>query len=378
MTNLVESMQCQYRYDPLNRLICRTRFREPECQRFYCKSRLTTEVQGAMNYSVIQHGYLLLGQQQSQDETLEIALLATDLQRTVLLKQNADHQRLPLTYSPYGHRQFDTGLTSVLGFNGEQPDPASGHYLLGNGYRAYNPVLMRFNNPDHKSPFREGGLNCYSYCGGDPINYQDPTGNIRWKIFNPFRYLFRKKQSLPSTLSRNESIAPAVGVSRAGKGLKRLSLQRTHENKSPTRRLSDPGRIFFDAQYEFVGYHGSAIRHERSLTWGGVNPSLLGKGIDHIGKGFYVTPDLKLAMTYAFDAGGMLGGEKIFSVYAKNFTSMKPGIDYTATLHRPVFENENPIQVVFREHIVSAIRIRSFDPSRMDTLSLPRGSEAPF
>ncbi|RMM34366.1 hypothetical protein ALQ80_03130 [Pseudomonas coronafaciens pv. oryzae] len=62
------------------------------------------------------------------------------------------------------------------GFNGELLDSITGHYLLGNGYRAYNPVLMRFNSPDSLSPFGKGGLNAYAYCGGDPVNRADPDG----------------------------------------------------------------------------------------------------------------------------------------------------------------------------------------------------------
>ncbi|POD73867.1 RHS repeat-associated core domain-containing protein [Pseudomonas syringae group genomosp. 3] len=62
------------------------------------------------------------------------------------------------------------------GFNGELLDDITGHYLLGNGYRAYNPVLMRFNSPDSLSPFGKGGLNAYAYCGGDPVNRTDPDG----------------------------------------------------------------------------------------------------------------------------------------------------------------------------------------------------------
>jgi RHS repeat-associated protein len=68
-------------------------------------------------------------------------------------------------------------LLSLLGFNGERPDPVTGHYLLGNGYRAFNPVLLRFNSPDSWSPFGEGGLNSYAYCLGDPINRYDPDGH---------------------------------------------------------------------------------------------------------------------------------------------------------------------------------------------------------
>ncbi|WP_350617515.1 RHS repeat-associated core domain-containing protein, partial [Pseudomonas sp. HY7a-MNA-CIBAN-0227] len=71
-----------------------------------------------------------------------------------------------MAYSVYGHRPAESGVASVLGFNGERADPVTGHYLLGNGYRAFNPVLMRFNSPDSWSPFGKGGINAYGYCGG--------------------------------------------------------------------------------------------------------------------------------------------------------------------------------------------------------------------
>lgn len=65
---------------------------------------------------------------------------------------------------------------SHLGFNGELRESCIRWYMLGNGYRAYNPVLMRFHSPDKWSPFGAGGINPYMYCVGDPINYRDPTG----------------------------------------------------------------------------------------------------------------------------------------------------------------------------------------------------------
>ncbi|NLA01594.1 hypothetical protein GTA07_14335 [Rhodococcus hoagii] len=39
------------------------------------------------------------------------------------------------------------------------------------------PTLMRFSAPDSLSPFNEGGLNAYAYCGCDPINHEDPSGH---------------------------------------------------------------------------------------------------------------------------------------------------------------------------------------------------------
>ncbi|MCY1449848.1 hypothetical protein D9M71_666160 [compost metagenome] len=44
---------------------------------------------------------------------------------------------------------------------------------------------MRFNSPDSWSPFGEGGINPYTYCGGDPRNRFDPNGHA-FKFFLPF------------------------------------------------------------------------------------------------------------------------------------------------------------------------------------------------
>lgn len=78
-------------------------------------------------------------------------------------------------YSPYGYRTHRGAC--VLAFNGERRDPFTGCYHLGNGYRAYNPALMRFQAPDSFSPFGAGGVNGYAYCAGDPVNRVDPSGH---------------------------------------------------------------------------------------------------------------------------------------------------------------------------------------------------------
>ncbi|MCE5992339.1 RHS repeat-associated core domain-containing protein [Pseudomonas sp. KCA11] len=80
------------------------------------------------------------------------------------------------SYSPYGYFFSVNALVGTLSFNGEHLDALSKLYFLGRGYRAFSPVLMRFNRPDEFSPFDIGGLNCYCYCLGDPVNRQDPNG----------------------------------------------------------------------------------------------------------------------------------------------------------------------------------------------------------
>lgn len=167
-----------YQYDPLDRLIANIEKNNVR-QFFYCKSKLATEIQGTVHYSIIQHGAQLLAQQiRAQDDAPDTALLATDQQHSVLLALGAVHQRQPINYSPYGHHSMGNGLLSLLCFSGQRPDPVTKHYLLGNGYRAYNTVLMRFNSPDSLSPCGKGGINPYAYCLGDPINRLDPSGRV--------------------------------------------------------------------------------------------------------------------------------------------------------------------------------------------------------
>ena len=179
----------RYSYDPLDRQTDCTPLTLPAIQRFYCKSRLATEIQGSLQTSVFQHDDQLLAQQRQQDGSVDTTLLATDQQRSVLGTRGLSGSH-PLAYSPYGHRPAENGLLSLLGFNGERPDPLTGHYHLGNGYRQFNPVLMRFNSPDSWSPFGEGGLNTYGYCGGDPRNRADPTGHMLKGLFNGFNKQF--------------------------------------------------------------------------------------------------------------------------------------------------------------------------------------------
>lgn len=74
---------------------------------------------------------------------------------------------------------------SVLHFTGAPFDRVISAYALGNGYRLFFPSLMRFTAPDESSPFDEGGINAYVYCGDDPVNASDPSGHA--PIFTAMR-----------------------------------------------------------------------------------------------------------------------------------------------------------------------------------------------
>jgi RHS repeat-associated protein len=197
----------RYKYDPLDRLAGMQAQEQAFTQRFYQENDLVTELGEQDQQTIFRHGEQPLGQRQILAGATDTVLLATDQAHSVL--QNlSPSSREHMAYSAYGHRPADSGLSSLLGFNGECLDGITGHYLLGQGKRAFNPVLMRFNSPDELSPFGDGGINPYGYCKGDPINFYDPSGNTGiFRLWNiPIRPSAINKYSLHKTRPTASSI----------------------------------------------------------------------------------------------------------------------------------------------------------------------------
>ncbi|MBX8511618.1 hypothetical protein K5D34_18190, partial [Pseudomonas cichorii] len=146
-------------------------------QRFYRDGQLANQLQGTQQRTFLRVDDILLAEQREEGGT---SLLVTDAKKTVMAEVDAGSVTL-FEYTAYGHRSDSSGEESLPAFNGELREPSTGWYLLGEGYRAYNPVLMRFHSPDSLSPFDRGGVNPYAYCLGDPVNYLDPDGHLpRW------------------------------------------------------------------------------------------------------------------------------------------------------------------------------------------------------
>ncbi|MBI6952280.1 MULTISPECIES: RHS repeat-associated core domain-containing protein [unclassified Pseudomonas] len=135
-------------------------------------------------------------------------ILAVDRQATVLRRSHVS-QPSTFTYCPYGYLP-ERNDSTLLRFNGQPLELPIPLYLLGNGYRAFNSVLMRFHSADSKSPFGDGGINAYTYCAGDPVNNTDPSGHIVEKVLNAFagRVVFEGPYQV--LFKGNDQIAPTV------------------------------------------------------------------------------------------------------------------------------------------------------------------------
>ncbi len=233
-----------------------------------------------------------------------------------------------LAYSPYG---FCAHLSSMLGFNGQRVDPATGGYLLGNGYRMFMPSLRRFNSPDSMSPFEAGGINAYAYCWGDPVNWQDVGGHT------------------PSRPPRTRSL-PARVVS--DKTVEVVNLVRYDNVRSTKIKSVSPDAGIVPDDYNLIALHGSGAMHKASLE----------KGIDKrflvrqkYGAAFYASPDYSVA---AFFSQDFKREARLFGVYAKEVQGWVEGTDYSYArsgwlkILEPAFK-----KVLIREEIIMPIRV---------------------
>ncbi|PTU02897.1 sugar-binding protein, partial [Pseudomonas sp. HMWF031] len=164
-----------YAYDAHDHLVAVNPSGQSELLRFYEGNTLSDMVQDGQHTQVLNQGAQPLGQQVPGDDSKTLLLL-TDAKHSVIGESQADELRTA-AYTGYGEISGDAPLQSLKAFNGEVRDPRSGWYLLGRGYRVYNPFLMRFHSPDFLSPFGAGGINSYMYCTGNPIAFSDPTGH---------------------------------------------------------------------------------------------------------------------------------------------------------------------------------------------------------
>lgn len=149
---------------------------------------------------------------------MSLQLIGTNKANSTLLAYDGSTQQVNL-FSAFGSVN-NTQSGQLPGFNGQRPDPFTGVTHLGNGYRAYNPILMRFTCPDNESPFGVGGINPYAYCANDPVNSVDPNGHgfvyrtIKRGLTFLFKYIFEEAfaESMAKTMAKTMKITATYGT----------------------------------------------------------------------------------------------------------------------------------------------------------------------
>lgn len=165
-----------------------------------------------------------------------------------------------------------TNLNTVsLGYIGQRRSALTGNYLLGNGYRSFNPIIRRFSAWDSLSPFGSGGPHGYGYCAGDPVNQSDASGQ------GPFLDLLI---GLGLAIGRNLRRADAAEVA-AEVGEEAASMGSTASD------VADAAGEVEAADMDFIGYHGTSEASALNILDVGINEQFLPRA-GQIGRGFYI------------------------------------------------------------------------------------------
>ncbi|TGO18043.1 hypothetical protein BPAE_0398g00060 [Botrytis paeoniae] len=214
----------QYLYDATGKLVCQQVPGQSDTNLFY-RDSLVAVTKGDQKISYLSHESTYWAEtissasDRADAEAERTNLWASDGQKSILTALNTQQsdQIINQQYTPYCFSNFDatSPSSSSIGFNGQWRDPVTGWYHLGNGYRVYNPVLMRFHTPDPGSPFTSGEVNPYVYCLGDPINRIDPTGHF--SLFGFLKTLFQAIIGMlvsiaVAVLTAGASLAIEIGV----------------------------------------------------------------------------------------------------------------------------------------------------------------------
>lgn len=280
-----------------------------------------------------------------------------DLQHSRLGLLGSGFLLLNRVYSPYGYSARKGGVSPILGFNGERRDPVSQGYLLGNGYRNFNPILMRFISPDSLSPFGVGGVNTYCFCAGDPVNRQDPSGHAGWPVF-PESFRFGKyRRAVMSSYQE-------VGRSRVRRTSMPALVSRPSENEILNK-------------WDMIGYHAGKAKNKKGLQ-AALDPIFQGSpGREDFGPGFYSAPELDIPIEVG-EAIQRIDKEQptMFSLYVENMARLKPGRDFEFSQLPERFTHRKELEMVFRTAAYEMIAVRvTRGPAK---IVLPRSKEAPF
>jgi len=149
----------------------------------YGQSHLLNTQEGSQQTSFL-YGANRLGKQDDEGTQYYLKDQGGSVVNTVNQTQEQTQNINSYAYSPYGiesdlNKQLSKATpTQHFGFDGQLTDSKTNWQFLGQGYRAYNPMLHRFMSQDSMSPFNKGGINGYVFGSNNPIMMSDPTGHM--------------------------------------------------------------------------------------------------------------------------------------------------------------------------------------------------------
>ena len=114
--------------------------------------------------------------------TSTVYYYVTNLQGDVMyLADSSGSQVAAYLYDPYGKVLSSSGTMAEINplrYRGYYQDSETGFYYLQSRY--YDPAICRFINADSYASTGQGliGYNAFAYCGNNPINRFDPTGEF--------------------------------------------------------------------------------------------------------------------------------------------------------------------------------------------------------
>jgi hypothetical protein len=206
------------------------------------------------------------------------------------------------------------------------------------GARMYAPGIGRFISADSIVPGAGNpqSLNRYSYVNNRPLNMVDPTGHAQQNPDDNGGWCSKECKAEKTFNVAYETVLNLYGAGSitvpspfpkggSGAGEKAILLATILATiKTLTERISIDQN---DDDWEFVGYHGTSSEYVPSLMVGVTDvPSSMKKfgGQGQLGRGFYTTPDLDAANTFAkLSAEATDGKPVVLGVWVKGFSKMK-------------------------------------------------------
>ena len=140
-----------------------------------------------------------------------IAIIDDYAERVVNYEYGAWGELLSVT----GSKADTVGVLNPFRYRGYCYDIETGLYYLNSKY--YDPVTQRFVNGDGYASTGQGilAMNMFSYCGDNPINYQDSDGMFWKEIGDFFKKAGRKiKKFVSSTFGAGSTTTKTIASSK--------------------------------------------------------------------------------------------------------------------------------------------------------------------